>query len=73
MAQVEIEDVVEYQTFRKNPGPLLARAANGRPLLVIKGRERLIVLDAEAYQELVQRAAQALQPETALPHHDTIG
>ena len=71
MAQVDIEDVVEYQTFRKNPGPLLTRAATGRPLLVIKGRERLIVLDAEAYQELVQRAAQATMLNETAPRNGT--
>jgi prevent-host-death family protein len=73
MAQVDIEDVVEYQTFRKNPGPLLTRAATGRPLLVVKGRERLIVLDAEAYQELVQRAAQAAGQEGTAPRQSAAG
>ena len=56
MAQVNIDDIVEYQTFRKNPGPLLAQAASGRTLLVVKGRERVVVLDAATYNALVQRA-----------------
>ncbi len=56
MAQVNIDDIVEYQTFRKNPGPLLEKAAGGRTLLVVKGRERVVVLDAAAYNALVQRA-----------------
>lgn len=56
MVKVNISDVIEYPTFRKNPGPLLNRAAEGRPLLLIKGRERLIVVDAGAYEELVRRA-----------------
>ncbi len=56
MAQVNIDDIVEYQTFRKNPGPLLTQAAGGRTLLVVKGRERLVVLDAASYNALVQRA-----------------
>lgn len=59
MAQVNISDVIEYPTFRKNPGPLLNRAAEGRTLLLLKGRERLIVVDADAYEELVRRAERA--------------
>lgn len=59
MVQVNISDVIEYPTFRKNPGPLLKRAAEGRPLLLLKGQERLIVVDAEAYEDLVRRAEQA--------------
>jgi len=60
MAQVNIDDIVEYQTFRKNPGPLLEQAASGRTLVVVKGRERVVVLDAATYNALVQRAE--LQP-----------
>ncbi|MEO8289087.1 MAG: hypothetical protein ABI670_21970 [Chloroflexota bacterium] len=67
MAQVNINDVIEYPTFRKNPGPLLNRAAEGRPLLLIKGRERLIVVDAEAYEELVRRAERAEHIERPEP------
>lgn len=59
MAQVNIGDIIEYPTFRKNPGPLLNRAAEGRPLLLLKGRERIILMDAEAYEELVRRAEKA--------------
>ena len=59
MAQVNIGDIIEYPTFRKNPGPLLNRAAEGRPLLLLKGRERIILMDAEAYEELVSRAERA--------------
>jgi hypothetical protein len=64
MVQVNISDVIEYPTFRKNPGPLLNRAAEGRPLLLLKGRERLIVVDAEAYEDLVRRAERAERLET---------
>ena len=59
MAQVNIGDIIEYPTFRKNPGPLLNRAAEGRPLLLLKGRERIILMDAETYEELVSRAERA--------------
>jgi hypothetical protein len=68
MAQVNIEDVVEYQTFRKNPGPLLEQAAGGRTLLVIKGRERVVMLDAAAYNALVQRAERLNRAETGDGH-----
>ncbi len=57
MAQVDINDIVEYQVFRRNPGPLLARAAEGRPLLLLKGRTRFVIVDAESYNSLVQKAA----------------
>jgi len=67
MAQVNINDVIEYPIFRKNPGPLLNRAAEGRPLLLIKGRERLIVVDAEAYEELVRQAERAQRLDAAEP------
>jgi prevent-host-death family protein len=65
MAQVNIDDIVEYQTFRKNPGPLLEQAANGRTLLVVKGRERVVVIDAAAYNALVQRAESLARIEPA--------
>jgi prevent-host-death family protein len=65
MAQVNIDDIVEYQTFRKNPGPLLEQAANGRTLLVVKGRERVVVLDAATYNALVQRAESLTRIEPA--------
>lgn len=64
MAQVNIGDIIEYPTFRKNPGPLLNRAAEGRPLLLLKGRERIILMDAEAYEELVRRAERAERYES---------
>ena len=67
MAQININDVIEYPTFRKNPGPLLNRAAEGRPLLLIKGRERLIVVDAEAYEDLVRRAERAERLDNVEP------
>lgn len=57
MAQVNIRDIVEYPTFRKNPGPLLSRATEGRTLLLLKGRERIVIMDAETYEDLVNRAA----------------
>ena len=66
MAQVDINDIVEYQVFRRNPGPLLARAAEGRPLLLLKGRTRFVIVDADSYNSLVRRATdgdQAAEPE----------
>jgi prevent-host-death family protein len=59
MEQVNIAltDIVEYQTFRRNPGPVIMRATEGRPMLVIKGRKRVVVLDASKYEQLVLRAA----------------
>ncbi|HYP18916.1 MAG TPA: hypothetical protein VEY08_02500 [Chloroflexia bacterium] len=62
MAQVDINDIVEYQVFRRNPGPLLARAAEGRPLLLLKGRTRFVIVDAESYNSLVRRAADGEHP-----------
>ena len=54
---IALDDIVEYGTFRRNPGPLLKRATtNGRPLLVIKGRQRIVMLEAAEYERLVQRA-----------------
>lgn len=73
MAQVEIDDIIEYQRFRKNPGPLLNRVASGRPLLVLKGRVRVVVVDAALYNSLVQQAEQRagnvenILPTAALP------
>ncbi len=64
MAQVDINDIVEYQVFRRNPGPLLARAAEGRPLLLLKGRTRFVIVDAESYNSLVQKAADGEQAAT---------
>ena len=59
MEQVNIAltDIVEYQTFRRNPGPVITRATEGRPMLVIKGRKRVVVLDASKYEQLVLRAS----------------
>lgn len=59
MAPVDINDIVEYQVFRRNPGPLLARAAQGRPLLLLKGRTRFVIVDADSYNSLVKHAAEA--------------
>lgn len=56
MPQVDMDDIIEYQRFRKNPGPLLDRAADGHPLLLLKGRKRLVVLDMEAYTALIKQA-----------------
>jgi hypothetical protein len=70
MAQVDINDIVEYQVFRRNPGPLLARAAEGRPLLLLKGRTRFVIVDAESYNSLVRRAADGDHP--AEPNADDI-
>jgi|GEM_PF-3776160 len=63
MAQIEMDDIVEYQRFRRNPGPLLDRAAEGRPLLLLKGRKRLVVLDMAAYNQLTQQAGQVISAE----------
>ncbi|MBF6614750.1 MAG: hypothetical protein IVW55_16690 [Chloroflexi bacterium] len=66
MAQVEIDNIVEYQTFRKNPGPLLTKVSGGQPLLVLKGRLRLIIVDAAAYNDLVTQASGGANlPESA--------
>ncbi len=65
MAQVDINDIVEYQVFRRNPGPLLARAAEGRPLLLLKGRTRFVIVDAESYNSLVQKASDGDHPSEA--------
>lgn len=68
MAQVEIDNIVEYQTFRKNPGPLLTRVSGGQPLLVLKGRLRLVIVDAAAYNDLVTQATSATRlPESTGP------
>lgn len=58
MEQVNIalNDIVEYQSFRRNPGPIMSRASEGRPMLVIKGRKKIVMLDAAQYELLVQRA-----------------
>ena len=63
MAPVDINDIVEYQVFRRNPGPLLARAAQGRPLLLLKGRTRFVIVDADSYNSLVKHAAEAGYPQ----------
>ncbi|MEO8288790.1 MAG: hypothetical protein ABI670_20415 [Chloroflexota bacterium] len=70
MAQVNIRDIVEYPTFRKNPGPLLSRATEGRTLLLLKGRERIVIMDAETYEDLVNRAARLEQYERHEPAAD---
>ncbi len=54
---IALTDIVEYQTFRRNPGPIITRATEGRPMLVIKGRKRVVVLDAAKYEQLVLRAS----------------
>lgn len=59
MAHIQIQDIIEYQTFRQNPGPMLSRAAKRGPLMVVKGRERLIVLEANEYDRLMERLALA--------------
>jgi hypothetical protein len=75
MAQIEMEDIVEYQRFRRNPGPLLDRAAEGRPLLLLKGRKRLVVLDMAAYNQLTQQAGQAtsIEGQTNVVNGGTMG
>jgi PHD/YefM family antitoxin component YafN of YafNO toxin-antitoxin module len=39
------------------------RASEGRPMLVIKGRKKVVMLDAAEYELLVQRAADNLEVE----------
>ncbi len=53
---IALSDIVEYQSFRRNPGPVIMRASEGRPMLVIKGRKKIVMLDAAQYEQLVQRA-----------------
>jgi hypothetical protein len=53
---IALTDIVEYQTFRRNPGPIITRATEGRPMLVIKGRKKVVMIDADEYQQLVLRA-----------------
>ena len=54
---IALSDIVEYQSFRRNPGPVIMRASEGRPMLVIKGRKKVVMLDAAEYELLVQRAS----------------
>lgn len=54
---IALSDIVEYQSFRRNPGPVIMRASAGRPMLVIKGRKKVVMLDAAEYELLVQRAS----------------
>ncbi len=54
---IALSDIVEYQSFRRNPGPVIMRASAGRPMLVIKGRKKVVMLDAAEYEMLVQRAS----------------
>lgn len=65
MEQVNIalNDIVEYQSFRRNPGPIMSRASEGRPMLVIKGRKKIVMLDAAQYELLVQRAQDNVQDD----------
>ena len=67
MAQVQLRDVVDYKSFRMNPGPQLEQASKGRPVLVVKGRQRFVVLDAEHYDAIVER----LEQLEKLEHEDT--
>ena len=61
MAQVQLRDVVDYKSFRMNPGPQLEQASKGRPVLVVKGRQRFVVLDADSYDDIVERLEQLEQ------------
>lgn len=61
MAQVNLQDVVDYKTFRTNPGPQLEQALHGHPVLVVKGHQRFVVLDAAEYNSLVDRLEQLEQ------------
>lgn len=58
MAQVHLNNVVDYKSFRTNPGPQLEQALRGRPVLVVKGQQRFIVLDADYYNHIVERLEQ---------------
>lgn len=61
MAKIQLRDVVDYKSFRMNPGPQLEQASNGRPVLVVKGRQRFVVLDADSYDHIVERLEQLEQ------------
>jgi len=61
MAKIQLRDVVDYKSFRMNPGPQLEQASNGRPVLVVKGRQRFVVLDADSYDDIVERLEQLEQ------------
>lgn len=65
MAQVHLQNVVDYKSFRTNPGPQLEQARDGRPVLVVKGQQRFIVLDADQYNHIVERLEQ-LEHKVAL-------
>jgi PHD/YefM family antitoxin component YafN of YafNO toxin-antitoxin module len=60
---IALTDIVEYQTFRRNPGPIITRATEGRPMLLIKGRKRVVMLDASKYEQLVRRASMNERPD----------
>jgi len=62
---IALTDIIEYQTFRRNPGPIITRATSGRPMLVVKGRKKVVVLDAADYGRLVLRASQRDQNASA--------
>ena len=59
------EDTVErcggLQELQDDPGPQLEQASNGRPVLVVKGRQRFVVLDADSYDDIVERLEQLEQ------------
>jgi len=55
---IALTDIIEYQTFRRNPGPIITRATSGRPMLVVKGRKKVVMLDAADYERLVLRATE---------------
>ncbi len=61
MAQVHLQDVVDYKTFRTNPGPQLEQAMRGHPVLVVKGHQRFVVLDAAEYSSLMERLEQLVE------------
>ena len=61
MAKIQLRDVVDYKSFRMDPGPQLEQASNGRPVLVVKGRQRFVVLDADSYDDIVERLEQLEQ------------
>lgn len=73
MAQVHLRDVVDYKSFRVNPGPQLEQASKGRPVLVVKGQQRFIVLDAEYYDTIVERLEQLEQMESRLAENQRTG
>lgn len=70
---IALTDIIEYQTFRRNPGPIITRATSGRPMLVVKGRKKVVMLDAADYEKLVLKASQREQNTASTKRTGTEG